>query len=260
MRRAGFTLVELSIVLVIIGLIIGGVLFGTDLARTAALRNIASQYEEAVSATNAFYLKYQGLPGDFDKASIIWGELVGACNSVASTNDLTCSGDGDWVLETTASSPGGGGNTREIFRFWQHLEAADLFPGSYTGIQGSGGTLHGVIDQNIPGTAIDGVGITAYSVAIGGTVGTNNFFPGRTNFFIYGRDAGTVGNGRAFTSADAFYIDSKMDDGEPGLGLVQAHQHSTCMTDTADRNASEYQLSDTAEDRCTILIKIPNVN
>src|ERR1017187_10122680 len=62
--KAGFTLVELSIVLVIIGLIIGGVLVGRDLISAAEVRAQISQIEKYQTAVNTFRDKYGYLPGD----------------------------------------------------------------------------------------------------------------------------------------------------------------------------------------------------
>ena len=63
-HRMGFTLIELSIVLVIICLIIGGILVGRDLIEASKIRATVSQYEKFGSAVNAFRLKYNGIPGD----------------------------------------------------------------------------------------------------------------------------------------------------------------------------------------------------
>src|ERR1700685_2119592 len=64
--RGGFTLIEMSIVLVVIGLVVGGVLVGQDLIRAAYVRAQISQIEKFNTAVNTFYGKYQALPGDIN--------------------------------------------------------------------------------------------------------------------------------------------------------------------------------------------------
>ena len=63
-RRDGFTIIELSIVLVIIGLLAGGILLGRDLIEAARIRAQGSQIESYEMAINTFRLKYNMLPGD----------------------------------------------------------------------------------------------------------------------------------------------------------------------------------------------------
>src|ERR1017187_6744999 len=63
-RNRGFTLIELSIVLVVIGLIVGGVLVGQDLIKAAQVRAEVTQLEKFNSAVNTFRVKYAYLPGD----------------------------------------------------------------------------------------------------------------------------------------------------------------------------------------------------
>lgn len=62
----GFTLIEMSIVLVVIGLIVGGVLVGQDLIRAAGVRATITQIEKYNTATNTFREKYGALPGDIN--------------------------------------------------------------------------------------------------------------------------------------------------------------------------------------------------
>lgn len=71
--RSGFSLVELSIVLVILGLLTGGVLGGRALIRAAELRAITQEKEAFVTAVNTFRAKYNALPGDMRNATQFWG-------------------------------------------------------------------------------------------------------------------------------------------------------------------------------------------
>lgn len=116
--KKGFTLLELSIVLVIIGLIIGGVTAGQDLIRAAELNAVNNQINQYRVAINTFKLKYNQLPGDMTNAQSYWPSCVD--NGVN-----TCNGDGDGVVIFGS----------EGYRFWQHLSLAGLIAGSYNGQQ-----------------------------------------------------------------------------------------------------------------------------
>src|ERR1700688_3889289 len=81
LSSSGFTLIELSIVLVIIGLIVGGILVGQDLIKAAEVRAQISQIEKYNQAVNTFRAKFNAIPGDMAVSTAQqFGFLVGfAC-------------------------------------------------------------------------------------------------------------------------------------------------------------------------------------
>lgn len=152
-RQKGFTLVELSIVLIIIGLIISGVLTGKSLIYQARVRAVISDFNELDTAWNLFYIKYDGIPGDLADAHLFWP----GCNSGAANSD--CSGNGDgWVDAAGANSPFTVNNLENV-RAWQHYTLAGLIAGEYSGV---GTSSYGHTLSNSP-TAMDGRGIYMYS-------------------------------------------------------------------------------------------------
>src|SRR5271170_3878378 len=76
--NAAFTLIELSIVLVIIGLIVGGVLVGQDLIKAAQIRATVTQLEKYNTSVNTFRGKYNGLPGDLQSPTNFFPSVTGA--------------------------------------------------------------------------------------------------------------------------------------------------------------------------------------
>ncbi|MDI3515588.1 MAG: hypothetical protein PWP40_2817 [Rhodocyclaceae bacterium] len=113
----GFTLVEIAIVLLVIGLLLGGVLKGQELIDSAKAKNLAQDLRGIPAMVHAYQDKFRALPGD-DPAAVrhlcIGGE---ACTVV---------GDGDGVIEGTWDDTSGA----ETLRFWQHLRLANLMTGS----------------------------------------------------------------------------------------------------------------------------------
>ncbi len=112
-KQTGFTLIELAIVLVIIGLLLGGVLRGQELINSAKVKNMANDFRSIPVYIYGYQDKFKALPGD-DKAAVTH---VGA-NTNGNGNGAL---DGNWT-DVKAS-------TSEAYQFWQHVRLANLAVG-----------------------------------------------------------------------------------------------------------------------------------
>lgn len=230
-KNSGFTLIELSIVLVIIGLIAGGVLGGRELIKQAELRKLLKESDQFKTAVNTFRIKFNCYPGDCPNADQFFGA---ACGDNTTNRDTGCNGNGDGVVafivnmfNVTQDLARG-----EHLKLWMHLSMAGLIPGSYNGR----GTMITYGPESVRGTNVP---ITY------GELGWNAFYhpnswlptqqagvftsPGVVNAFSVGGRTGlltgfdTLTEGYmdgGLTPIDAASIDSKGDDGSPVSGKI----------------------------------------
>lgn len=251
MHRAGFTLVELSIVLIIIGLLTGGILAGASLIRASELRSIITEYQNYQVAVRTFQQRFRGLPGDITNATDFWGvaagdgaATTGACATAVTTNGKTCNGNGDGIIGLWY-------DTGEPFRFWQHLGNAGLIEGKFTGeFPGYDATYSYplvVAGVNVPPSKLGGAmwgSIQQFSAV------TALGYPEDmqlTNTFTFMQEGGSY---NMFSPEEIWGIDNKIDDGKPATGLVMLFGLSStdmtnCTTAVADSDfyASSYQMT-----------------
>lgn len=261
MKRQGFSLVELSIVLVILGLLTGGILSGQSLIRAAELRSVVTQASQYMAAIQTFRDRYRAIPGDMPNAVKFWGAQAGdttdgrdatcAALTTPATGIATCNGNGDGLIGIA----GGGSNTHEIFRFWQHLANAGLIEGTYSGITGSSGTtMHHVPGVNSPTSRIGRGGWTAVRRNSGGD---GNFFTidyGNTLQLGMPSSGGTTYIA-IMKPEEAWNMDTKLDDGKPAQGKFIGLQWDTCTTATASTQLDvEYRL-DSSAIGCALVIR-----
>jgi prepilin-type N-terminal cleavage/methylation domain-containing protein len=115
-NRKGFTLVELAIVLVIIGILLGSVLKGAEMIRTAKYKRLYSQYREVAAATYTYYDKYQKYPGDDPNAVGRWAGIA------------VVAGNNNGFIDGTQYC--NGGEATESCIAWQELRASQILTGS----------------------------------------------------------------------------------------------------------------------------------
>lgn len=143
-KQAGFTLVEIAIVMVIIGLLLGGVLKGREIITNAKIKNLENDYQGVTAAIYSYQDRYRALPGD-DKNATRFATTVGV-------------GNGDGKITGLFNSTT---TTDESSLFWLHLRNAGLVAGATNDQQqpvnafgGLTGVTTGPANVNIPGLVV----------------------------------------------------------------------------------------------------------
>jgi len=185
-KQAGFTLVEIAIVLVIIGLLLGGVLKGQELINSAKVKNFANDFRNISSFVYAYQDRFRAMPGD--DARVV--NNLGATATLASTPPASVGNariNGDWNSATMSD---------ESALFWQHVRLAGLA----TGTTNTGDAAY--FPLNADGGRL---GITGDPVTTAAPIWTANFFICMSG--IQGRFARQ--------------LDTMMDDGNTSTGTIR---------------------------------------
>lgn len=187
-RQAGFTLVEIAIVLVIIGLLLGSVLKGQEFIRSARVKAIANDLRSVPTYVYGYQDRYRAIPGD-DPAAVPHLGATAAQASGAGTNPGDGRVDGAWNAAAG-----------ESFLFWQHIRLANLTSG-----------VTDVTDTSYPPLN-----------AAGGRLGISSASPvtGMTNGAYFACAGGVSGQ-------YVVQLDTQLDDGNTAVGAVQATTQTT---------------------------------
>lgn len=240
--RQGFSLVELSIMLVILGLLTGGILGGQSLIKAAEMRSISTEFNSHQTAVNIFKQKYSYLPGDMTNATSFWGRadngsFSGQCSDPdddEGTGTETCNGDGNGKIGIWGDAA-----YYEVFRFWQHLVNAGLISGTYTGISGSASSAHVVFGENTPASKFSsgGWGVENAQDYIGDST---LYALEYDNYYEFGsQTASSCNEGELLTPEETWNLDTKMDDGKPGTGSIVAGHWDECTLSASKTDLDE---------------------
>jgi len=211
--RNGFTLIELSIVLVVIGLIAGGIMVGNHLIEAAAIRAQIRQLEQIKIALSVFKQKYDAIPGDIRVRAAQFGLTQG--NSAGFRDNGLISDMGG--QSPIVNSP------YEPLYFFGHLQEAQLYVPDYmTGCAGY--VWNGVTTITYPKLAFDasmGMVATSYNGGHWLYLGISNCASGYFN-----GQAGSADQNGTLLPSIAYAIDQKMDNSSPNSGQVLAFRSS----------------------------------
>jgi prepilin-type N-terminal cleavage/methylation domain-containing protein len=145
-NQSGFTLVEIAIVLVIIGLLLGGILKGQEMITQARIKNVANDFNGITAAYFSYQDRYKAVPGDDGGAAARW----------VSATAVNGDGDGQLAGNYNATPPTA---ATESMNFWWHLRLAGFVPGATALPQA----------VQTPTNAVGGkVGVQANAMGLGG--------------------------------------------------------------------------------------------
>jgi prepilin-type N-terminal cleavage/methylation domain-containing protein len=198
--EAGFTLVEIAIVLVIVGLLLGGILKGQEMINQARIKNAINDFNGITVAVTSYQDRYRFLPGD-------------------DPNAVT-----RWTTQAPPATPNGNGTVEGLYNsvtadqesrvFWQHLRIAGFVPGLTTGAGA----------QAQPANSVAGImGVES------GVVGTSGL--GFTTLIVCSSN---------FPDKVATALDTQMDDANPATGQVRAQLQTQSNPPTDANPATGY--------------------
>src|SRR5438046_6342883 len=190
-RRQGFTLVEIAIVLVIIGLLLGGILKGQEMITQAKIKNVIADFSGVSAAYHGYQDRYRAIPGDDPNAGTRW-----------TTAPPAFPGSGNGVVEgtyNTACPTVVAAGTAETCKWWDDLRRAGFVSGNgpqqpFNAVTGQIGVQTG-----------DGAGGATLLNATGG------------NGFV-----GLIMCSANLPDKIAIAVDTQMDDGASNQGTVRA--------------------------------------
>jgi len=252
--KKGFTLVELSIVIIIIGFLIAGVAGGQSLIKQAKLSSVITDMQDYKVAYSSFKLRYSKVPGDMKNASAYWP------TGCAETAD-NCNGNGNGSIDNTGRlgymtlSPNAGD---ESTRLWKHLSLSGIIPFQAGLLPDASMYDHMAEGPKYPASKFSDN--AAYMITADWIDGETN--PGTANPFVADMFAGPLFDGInaifignisrsgvnvIFTPEQAMQLDQKIDDGKAYTGVFRSAEPVYWVTNCSTVDG-EYNVTRTTID------------
>lgn len=246
-KQAGVTLVELSIVIIIMGLIVGGVVQGQTLIDNARLQSIMREVEQFKTPAFAFEDKYQSLPGDMYSAESEEIFAVEGGNGNGVIGDLY-----DNIYQPISDNTD---SARENRAYWNHLTVSGVLTSSLRSFPGD--EIDNIDNMRFgvmfPRSRLQGAGYTSFRYTANEGTPTE-----RTAYWLRLHRSATGDAIGALTPEQAMTLDRKFDDGMANNGSIRAGEDAVDGSGSCLGESSEtgyYQIS-TAEPECIVIFQL----
>ena len=257
-KKSAFSLIELSIVLIIIGLLIAGITGGASLIKSSELRSIMGEARGYAVAVNSFFTQYDQYPGD-------------ASTNVGNSSIATALGDRDNKIEFVNDHPTAASVVAEGVDAWFDLKDIGAIDLALTALTtGAGSTLlsPGILVPvtDIPGSKIKGAGwafdynsVNLQNVVVltGTTVAyhVTNFPTLINGVGLATADVTKNASTEIISAPDSLSIDSKIDDGKANSGNVQSANQSATAGEICS-TAAAYNVAQGAKKLCVLTFRV----
>lgn len=241
MKKLGFTIVELSLVLIVVALLLAGVLGGQYLIEVSKIQSVIKDIQLYSSIHTKFQDQFKQLPGDMDNAFTIWG-------TQCAPDTGKCNGDGDSTYD----------NGRESYLAWKHMELSKLVENNFSDI-----TLDNQADCEVgtrfPETGLSGISFSFNNPSSEAEARTSTVSDVRTalmriSLINFNCDGGGDG---ALTGEQIRFIDEKMDDSTASGGkLITSEQNDGCTDSVTDGDDADYVNNPSANSFCLLWYKL----
>jgi len=193
-RQVGFTLVEIALIMVIIGLLLGGILKGREIIINAKVKKLEGEYKEITAAIYSYQYRYHALPGD-DKSATKRFKLSSVTPEITTITNGNGNGKISGDFDDASEQPD---KTKESRHLWAHLRLAELVQGE------PGSTI-------LPSNPFDGIAGVSYN-----TISYDDRIP----ITIPGLFVGFTN----ISNHIAIILESRSDDNQPHSGNIQTEE------------------------------------